>query len=277
MPELPEVEIVRRGLELQIKNKTIKSVQVLYPKIIKTPSDIKQFQWMLEGETIQSIDRKGKYLIFHTDRLALISHLRMEGKYIFNEEHPTVFDKHTHVLFFFTDGSVLQYRDVRKFGTMDLLAKEEANEFPKLKKLGQEPICLEFSADRFIQEVQSRHAPIKQLLLNQEIVSGLGNIYADETLALSKIHPLRSGSSLSDEEITQIIASMKTVLEKAIEKGGSTIRSYESFYGKGSMQEHFRIYGRTGKPCMTCGTPIEKIRVGGRGTHFCPICQKNDL
>ncbi len=277
MPELPEVEIVRKALELQIVDKTIKSIDVFYPKIIRTPTDVQAFKWLLEGQTVQSVARKGKYLLLHMNQVTLVSHLRMEGKYIFSEDEGTIVDKHTHIVFHFTDGTLLQYKDVRKFGTMDAVPKGAEKELQALRKLGQEPIDPNFDVEMFSSLVKSKLAPIKQILLNQEIVSGLGNIYVDETLALSKLHPLRKGHSLTDEEIQRIIVSMKKVLVKAIQQGGSTIRSYESFYGKGSMQEHFTVYGRTGQPCQTCGMQIEKIKVGGRGTHFCPACQKEDF
>ncbi|GBF11791.1 DNA-formamidopyrimidine glycosylase [Tepidibacillus sp. HK-1] len=275
MPELPEVETVRRSLEMLIIGKTIKEVNVFYPKIIRIPGDIGEFKWILQGQTIEGIGRKGKYLLFYMNSVTMISHLRMEGKYIYHEEKMKEFDKHTHVVFTFTDGSILQYRDVRKFGTMDVVSKGKEIEFESLKKLGQEPIDPNFDPELFKQQLKTRSAPIKQSLLNQEIVSGLGNIYVDDSLALSKIHPLRTGNSLTDEEIDQLILAMKQVLLKAIEKGGSTIRTYESFYGRGSMQDHLIVYGRTGQPCYQCGTLIEKIKVGGRGTHFCPNCQKN--
>ncbi|TCS83563.1 DNA-formamidopyrimidine glycosylase [Tepidibacillus fermentans] len=274
MPELPEVETVRRGLELVIVGKKIKDIQVYYPKIIRSPQDTEQFKFLLIGQVIQSIGRRGKYLLFHLTDDTLVSHLRMEGKYIYTENPNEPYDKHTHVIFSFTDGSQLRYRDVRKFGTMDVVKRDGETELEGIKKLGQEPIDPEFNLERFKKQVKQRMAPIKQILLNQEIISGLGNIYVDDSLALSKIHPLRSGKSLTDDEIANLIMSMKQVLEKAIEKGGSTIRSFESFYGRGSMQDHLIVYGRTGKPCIVCGTPIEKIRVAGRGTHFCPHCQK---
>jgi len=273
MPELPEVETVRRALEELVVGKQIASIDITYSKIIRTPADIEQFKLLLQGQTIQSIDRKGKYLIFHFDDVALVSHLRMEGKYLFSRTRPEAYDKHTHIVFNFSDNSVLQYRDVRKFGTMDLVAKGEEKNLQSLIKLGQEPIDPNFNSDLFKKQVKARTAPIKNIILNQEIVSGLGNIYVDDSLALSKIHPLTKGDLLTDDELNRLIEAMKSVLTKAIEKGGSTIRSYESIYGKGSMQDHLVVYGRTGKPCLECGTPIEKIKVGGRGTHFCPACQ----
>lgn len=275
MPELPEVETVIRTLEHYVINKTIENIDIFYSKIIRSPLDTKEFKLLLEGQTIRSLSRKGKYLLFYMNTHTLVSHLRMEGKYIYSSEQQKKYDKHTHIVFNFKDGSSLQYRDVRKFGTMDVMPIGKELEFNALKKLGQEPIDDEFNIEQFKKQIKSRTAPIKQLLLNQEIVSGLGNIYVDDSLALSKIHPLRPGNLLKNKEINLLVKTMKEVLLKAIEKGGSSIKSFESIYGRGSMQDHLIVYGRTGKPCYICGTPIEKIKVGGRGTHFCPNCQKN--
>jgi len=274
MPELPEVETVKRGLEMVLIGKKIKDIQIFYPRIIRTPQDIEQFKFLLIGQMIESMGRKGKYLLFHLTNYTLVSHLRMEGKYNYTKDPNEPFDQHTHILFTFTDGTQLRYRDVRKFGTMDVVPNEKVMELEAIRKLGQEPIDPEFDQIQFRKQVQQRTAPIKQILLNQEIVSGLGNIYVDDSLALSKIHPQRTGKSLTNKEINTLIAAMKSVLEKAIEKGGSTIRTFETFYGRGSMQEHLIVYGRTEQPCIFCGTPIEKIRVAGRGTHFCSKCQK---
>ncbi len=273
MPELPEVETVRRSLELVVIGKQIKETEVFYSRIIRTPVDIDEFKLLLQGQTIQSIGRRGKYLLFYFKDVVLISHLRMEGKYLFQETEEPI-DKHTHVIFHFTDGSRLLYRDVRKFGTMDLVPLGLEDDFMGIRKLGQEPISPEFEKEKFVAIVQKKNSPIKQILLDQEIVSGLGNIYVDDSLALARIHPLRAGNSLTKEELFKLINAMKEVLEKAIEKGGSTIRTFESFYGKGSMQDHLIVYGRQGQPCYFCGSIIAKIKVAGRGTHFCPICQR---
>lgn len=274
MPELPEVETVRRTLEKLIIGKKIKEIDIYYPKIIRTPNDIGEFRLLLKGETIQTIGRRGKYLLFYLKNLVLISHLRMEGKYQFNENSESEIDKHTHIVLRFEDGTSLSYRDVRKFGTMDLITIEQLNSFHALNKLGQEPLDLNFDLEQLKKELQSRKAPVKQLLLNQEIISGLGNIYVDDSLAYSKINPATPGSSLTDKEIAELIEAIKAVLNKAIENGGSTIRSFESLHGKGSMQDYLIVYGREGKPCIFCGTPIKKVKLAGRGTHFCPECQK---
>lgn len=274
MPELPEVETVRRALDRLLKGKIVKDIDIYYPGIIRTPNDTQLFKLSLIGETINKVDRRGKYLLFAFDTITLISHLRMEGKYLFKNEEILIKDKHVHVVFTFTDSSQLQYKDVRKFGTMDIVEKGQEEIFPSIKKLGQEPIDLNFDIKLFKAQVNSKKTPIKSVLLNQEIVSGLGNIYADEVLAISKINPLRTGNTITAVEISKIFESMKVVLNEAIKRGGSTVRTYESVNGKGSMQNYLIVYGRTGEACKYCGKPIEKIKVAGRGTHYCPNCQR---
>ncbi len=276
MPELPEVEIVRTILSEQIIGKTIDDIKITYPKIIRTPADSEQFKLLLKGKQLDAINRRGKYLLFVFDDITLVSHLRMEGKYLYFDEQASLepVNKHTHVIFSFTDGTELHYQDVRKFGTMDLVWNHDLADFPALTKLGQEPIAEDFDGKDFAERLQGRSCTIKQALLNQEIVSGLGNIYVDDSLAKSGISPLKPAKDLTAAEINRLIPAMREVLEEAIRYGGSTIKSFETIYGKGSMQDHLLVYGQTGKPCFRCGTPIEKIRLAGRGTHYCPSCQK---
>lgn len=276
MPELPEVEIVKNTLKELVVGKTIRDIDIIYPKIIRTPSDTNKFVLLLVGKELVTIDRKGKYLLFIFDDITLVSHLRMEGKYLYKtkSESKQAYDKHTHIVFTYTDGSQLRYHDVRKFGTIDLVWNYDLINFPALVNLGQEPINQNFNIDEFSEKLSRRGASIKQVLLNQEVVSGLGNIYVDDSLAKSMINPCKPANALSKQEIERLAEAMREVLHKAIEYGGSTIKSFETIYGKGSMQEHLIVYGRTGEPCFRCGTAIEKIRVAGRGTHFCPNCQK---
>ena len=276
MPELPEVEIVRTILSEQIIGKTIDDIKITYPKIIRTPADSEQFKLLLIGKRLDAINRRGKYLLFVFDDITLVSHLRMEGKYLYLDQEASLnlVNKHTHVIFSFTDGTELHYQDVRKFGTMDLVWNQELANFPALAKLGQEPIAEDFDAEDFAKRLQGRSCTIKQALLNQEIVSGLGNIYVDDSLAKSGISPLKPARDLTAAEIQRLVPTMREILEEAIRYGGSTIKSFETIYGKGSMQDHLLVYGQTGKPCFRCGTPIEKIKLAGRGTHYCPSCQR---
>lgn len=274
MPELPEVETVKRTLEALILSKQIERVEVFWPKIIKYPNEVVQFQDALKGQTFLDMGRRGKFLIFYSDDFALISHLRMEGKYgLFAGSEPV--DKHTHVIFYFTDGTELRYKDVRKFGTMHLFLKgTEFDQLP-LSQLGPEPFSTEFTVDYLAEKLAGSNRKIKVLLLDQTIVVGLGNIYVDEALFRARIHPERLASSLSSEEITVLHKEIVATLSEAVAKGGSTVRSYVNSQGQiGMFQLELLVYGKKQEPCVNCGTELQKIVVGGRGTHFCPICQK---
>lgn len=273
MPELPEVETVRRTLEQLVIGKTIKEVEIYWPKIIKAPEPVEQFSDALIGQTIHEIGRRGKFLIFQLDDYSLVSHLRMEGKYaVYPESEPR--DKHTHVVFTFTDDYQLRYRDVRKFGTMHLFKKgEEVFKMPLLH-LGPEPLSDEFTIADLSMKLAKTNRKIKSVLLDQTVVVGIGNIYVDESLFRAGIHPERMASSLTLDEITRIHGEVKLTLAEAVEKGGSTIRSYVNSQGQiGMFQLELFVYGRKGEPCKRCGTPLEKLVVGGRGTHICPVCQ----
>jgi formamidopyrimidine-DNA glycosylase len=276
MPELPEVETVRRTLEQLVLGKEIKEVAVFWPKIIKKPEPVEQFQDALVGQTIRGIGRRGKFLIFTLDDYAMVSHLRMEGKYgVYPEEEP--YDKHTHVIFSFTDGSQLRYRDVRKFGTMHLFTKGQELESLPLLNLGPEPLSSDFTVKYLREKLAKTSRKIKPVLLDQNIVVGIGNIYVDESLFRAGIHPERMASALTASEIEKLHQEIVATLSEAVEKGGSTIRSYVNSQGQiGMFQLELLVYGRKGEECKKCGTPIEKLVVGGRGTHICPSCQVLD-
>lgn len=273
MPELPEVETVRRTLEQLVVGKEIQEVSVFWPKIIKAPEPVEQFQDALRGQTIQHIGRRGKFLLFTLDDYTMVSHLRMEGKYgVHPREDP--YDKHTHVIFTFTDGSELRYRDVRKFGTMHLFIKGEEMQQMPLLHLGPEPLSDEFTVEGLSGKLAKTSRKIKPVLLDQTVVVGIGNIYVDEALFRSGIHPERKASSLTREEILILHAEIIATLREAVEKGGSTIRSYVNSQGQiGMFQLELNVYGRKGEDCKVCGTPLEKLVVAGRGTHICPSCQ----
>lgn len=275
MPELPEVETIKKTLEHLTIGKQIEDVTVYWPKIIKKPVEHEQFIDALKGQTIEAVGRRGKFLIFYLTDLALVSHLRMEGKYgLFPVDKEM--DKHTHVLFTFTDGTQLRYKDVRKFGTMHLFLKgEELTSLP-LSQLGPEPLSDEFTTEYMMQSLAKTSRNIKAVLLDQTLVVGVGNIYVDESLFRAKIHPQRVASSLTEKEIERIVSEVKATLAEAIEQGGSTIRTYINTQGQiGMFQQQLLVYGRNGEPCKECGNEIEKMKVAGRGTHICPSCQKN--
>lgn len=274
MPELPEVETVRRTLNLLIVGKQIERVTVNLPRILQKPDDPLLFAAELEGRTFQSVERRGKFLRLVLDGLVLVSHLRMEGRYgLYDKEEPQ--ELHTHVIFHFTDGTELRYKDVRQFGTMHLFSPGEELQAPPLNKLGVEPLDERFTLDAFRRALGNRSTKIKPLLLNQEVVVGLGNIYVDEALHSAGIHPETPWNELKRKEQENLHAAIVETLSSAVEAGGSSIKSYVNGQGEmGLFQHSLKAYGRTGEPCRNCGTPIEKSVVGGRGTHVCPKCQK---
>ncbi|RYL94617.1 DNA-formamidopyrimidine glycosylase [Sporolactobacillus sp. Y61] len=274
MPELPEVETVKRTLNQLVIGKTVKSVEVRWKKIIRRPEDTDAFCRLLRGQTIHHVGRRGKFLLIYFDRYVLISHLRMEGRYRLDPESEPV-DQYTHVIFHFTDRTALRYRDVRKFGTMHLFKKgEEWNQLP-LNKLGPEPFSPSFTADTLAAACRKTSRPVKPFLLDQSIVVGLGNIYVDEALFRAGIHPLSPASFLTKRDISRLFRAIVGTLKAAIKMGGTSIRTFVNSRGEmGFFQQKLQVYGRAGEPCLNCGTLIEKIKVDGRGTHFCPSCQR---
>lgn len=274
LPELPEVETVRRTLEALVVNKKIKKVSVTWPKMIKHPLEIAQFQDALLEQVIEGVGRRGKFLIIYTTDLSLVSHLRMEGRYgLYNPKEPV--DKHTHVIFHFEDGTELRYRDVRKFGTMHLFKKGEEFKSKPLAGLGPEPLSEEFTMEGLAERLAKTTRSIKTALLDQRVLVGLGNIYVDEALFKSRIHPERAANTLSMKEVKILHREITTTLAQAVEKGGSTVRSYVNSQGQiGMFQLELYVYGRRGENCKLCENPLERIVVGGRGTVFCPNCQE---
>ncbi|MFD0698677.1 DNA-formamidopyrimidine glycosylase [Paenibacillus sp. GCM10027628] len=273
MPELPEVETVKRTLNMLVTGKTIEYVQVKLPRIIQKPDDIHLFEVLLQGQTIRTIERRGKFLRFVLDDYVMVSHLRMEGRYgLYQGDDPV--ERHTHVLFRFTDGTELRYKDVRQFGTMHLFPKGDELTQPPLHKLGLEPLDEAFTFEAFKERIAKRSTKIKPLLLNQEYIVGIGNIYVDESLFLSGIHPEREASSLTRKELEALHEAIVRTLRGAVEVGGSSIKSFVNGQGEiGLFQHQFNIYGRQSESCKKCGSQIYKTVVGGRGTHICPVCQ----
>lgn len=273
MPELPEVETVRRTLEQLVNGRTIERVTVRLPRIIQR-IEPEVFCLELQGQTIHEIGRRGKFLRFVLDDWTMVSHLRMEGRYgLFDADEE--WEPHTHVGFRFADGKELRYRDVRQFGTMELFRKGEEWHKPPLAKLGMEPLEPDFTAKALKDKLARSTAKIKPLLLDQTKVAGIGNIYADEALFRARIHPERTADSLTGPEWKRLHAAIVDTLREAVEAGGSSIKSYVNGQGEmGMFQQQLNAYGRKGEPCPRCNRPIEKSTVGGRGTHFCPRCQK---
>ncbi len=272
MPEIAEVETVRRVLKKQILNKRIKEVKVLYKGIVE--DDVKKFVTSLKGESFKDIDRVGKWLIFFTEKYALLSHLRMEGKY-FIKNSEEEYAKHEHVIFTFEDNTDLRYHDTRKFGRMHLVKKEEAYNTEAISKLGLEVGSSKLTAKYLKEKLTNKKLPIKTLLLDQSIISGLGNIYVNEVLFASLINPLKKGEDITLEECERIVKMASQIIKKAIDSGGTTIKSYTSSLGvRGSYQKYLKVHKKEGEPCVICGNPIKNIKVGGRSTYYCATCQK---
>ncbi|MBG9988978.1 DNA-formamidopyrimidine glycosylase [Aerococcaceae bacterium DSM 111176] len=279
MPELPEVESARVGLHQVTKNKLIHDIEIYWPNLIATELSVDEWHNTLINQTIHQVSRRGKYLVFELDTHVLVSHLRMEGKYFYypSEDIPEEKAKHTHVIFKFKDETELHYHDVRKFGRFELVQYADVDQFFQEKKLGPEPTGEEFDLDAFSVALSKKSRVIKTVLLSQELVVGLGNIYVDEVLFDSGIYPERLANSLTESEVTTLRENIIRTIEQATELGGSTIRTYKNTLGEsGRYQNYIQVYGKEGQPCPNCGTTIEKIKVHGRGTHFCPFCQPKE-
>ncbi len=272
MPEIAEVETVRNTLKMRILNKKIVNVNIIYPNIIESDKD--EFKKVLIGNEFVDILRKGKWLIFELHNHYLLSHLRMEGKYFIKDSSEEIV-KHEHIIISFNDNTDLRYHDTRKFGRMKLIKKEDLASTKEIQKQGLEPMDKELTKEYLHEKFMGKRGPIKTTLLDQEIISGLGNIYADEVLFASNIHPLRDTSSITIHECQKIIDSSKKIIEKAIEMGGTTIKSYTSSLGViGHYQDYLKVHKKEGQSCPICGTIIKRIKVGGRSTYYCEKCQK---
>ncbi len=273
MPELPEVETVKEALKRKILNKKIMNVKIHYSKIIEYPTN-DEFIKNLIGETINDIKRRGKWLMFELNNYYLLSHLRMEGKYNYKSSSDEL-GKHEHVEFIFDDDTSLRYQDTRKFGRMYLYKKEEAESKAPLNELGLEPWDDRLNS-KYLKEIyKNKKKEIKSVLLDQSIITGIGNIYADEILFLSKVNPYKKACELKEKELNSIIENTKKVLEAAIKEGGTTIKSYTSEEGvHGRFQQSLYVHQRKDEECKICGTKITKVVIGGRGTYYCKKCQK---
>ncbi len=269
MPELPEVETVKNTLKKQVLNKKIILSNIYWDNIIAFPKP-EQFKEKIENQRINNILRRGKWLMFELDDYFLLSHLRMEGKYFIRNKGDER-NKHEHVTFLFDDNTELRYHDTRKFGKMYLINKNEVYDVKPLKDLGKEPWDETLTKEYLKEKLNKK--PIKTQLLDQSIIVGIGNIYVDEILFQSNLHPETEGDKLKDKDLENIIKYTKTTLEKAIELGGTTVKSYTSAEGvHGRFQNKLLVH--TKEICPNCNTKIEKITVGGRGTYYCPKCQK---
>jgi len=277
MPELPEVETISRALSQgneqvePIIGQIINSAQVLWERTIAIPS-ARSFKRRIKGQKVLSVGRRGKFIIITLERDTLLIHLRMSGDLRveagFDDKGKKLkLKKHDHLVLELEHGLRLVFNDPRKFGRVWLLSNPQEI----LGKLGPEPLDPDLSAEEFYTRLHSRQRQLKPLLMDQSFLAGLGNIYTDEALYLAKLHPLTISNSLAAQQAANLLQAIRKVLKEGISHNGT---SFDWVYRGGEFQDHLRVYGRTGEPCLQCGTPIQRIIVRQRGTHICPQCQR---
>lgn len=290
MPELPEVETIKRGLETAIVHQRITAVEALWSKSFDVPSEL--IAQAVIGARVKAVRRRAKVLMWDLDDgFSLMFHLKMTGQLVLTADGATLFagghptesmlgerlpDRSTRVIFTFESGENVYFNDQRKFGWIKLVPTEEVEQDPLVARLGPEPLSDDFTTEGLKAELAAhKGAPIKAVILDQSTVSGVGNIYADESLHMAKVHPARLAGSLSEAEAVRLHQAIKTIIGLGVEHGGTSFSHFVNVMrGKGDYLQHARVFRREGQPCIVCGTIIEKTRVAGRGTHFCPVCQK---
>ncbi len=273
MPELPEVETVRRQLESALRGSRIVGVEVLLHRLVRYPS-CPAYRRGLKGKTVMAVGRRGKYLLLHLDGgRVLVFHLGMTGSLRFNapgEPRP----RHTHLVFRLEDGRELLYVDPRTFGETALLREGDHRPLPGLNRLGPEPLEEAFTPQELRRALRGK-CRVKAALLDQSRLAGMGNIYADEALHRAGIHPLRRVDGLSPPEVERLHRAIREVLREAVDRGGSSVSDYVDTRGeRGGFQDSHRVYRRAGEPCPRCGETIAREKVAGRSTYFCPRCQR---
>ena len=286
MPELPEIEIVKRSLFKKINGAKIVNVKINNKNLRYKITD--ELPKKLINEKILKISRRSKYLIFHFKNKLLLAHLGMSGKFLIIKSKDKkmfktsfyydldILAKHNHIHFILNNGLELIYNDVRRFGFFKLFENIKLKEITYLKKLGPEPFSVLFCIKYVQKFIKNRKKNIKSLLMDQTFVSGLGNIYVNEALFLSKIHPLRQCSNLERKSIKNLIYNIRKVLKIAINQGGSSIRDFKNVYGKsGNFQQFFNVYGQENKDCsrISCKGKIKKISISNRSSFYCNVCQ----
>lgn len=273
MPELPEVETVRKTLDPLLTNHKIVDVRIFLNKIIKS-SDVLTFKAKIIGQTIHKIERKAKLLIFVLDDDVLLSHLRMEGKYYYQKQLDPIDWKHVLLVIDLDNGYQLRYHDTRRFGTFHLQNQKEYQSLKPYTNIGPEPWDSLVTIEYLQQKWKNKKQPVKTALLDQTIISGLGNIYVNEVLFAAKIHPETPVNKLNNQELKAIIDNAIKILTLSIELGGSTIATYTSSLGvKGTFQDYLKVHSRENEPCFTCKNIIQKSKINNRGTYFCSHCQ----
>ena len=291
MPELPEVETIVRGLKTKVLRRTFVDVWTDFPKIVKKPADFYQFEKEIKNKKIQKIWRRGKNIIFNlSDGLSLLIHQKLtghllygnwnmkQGKWLAEEkgwlEDPV--NRFIHLMFWLDNGRMLALSDLRKFAKVELWDKEELRTSEEIKSFGPEPLEKDFTFGKFKNILIKQRGKIKQVLMNQKVIAGIGNIYSDEILWESKIHPFREINGLNVGEIRKIYEAIKKILNRAIKLKGDSMSDYRLITGeKGGYQKFQTVYRQEGKPCKRLdGGVIKRVKIGGRSAHFCPVCQK---
>jgi formamidopyrimidine-DNA glycosylase len=270
MPELPEVETVVHGLRAPLAERTITGVSYDYAGGLVTP-DGPIFSARIAGQPVRGVERRGKYILIRLDPDTLIIHLKMTGRlYVVPDAAAQHADRWVHFTFQLDNARQLRFSDARKFGRVYLVADPAVI----TGALGPEPLSDEFTLDLFGARLARRGGLLKPLLLNQGFIAGVGNIYADEALFASQLHPLRRAATLSAAEMARLYTAIRQVLQDGVAREGASVNWYRKPDGsKGSAQDGLQVYGREGQPCPRCGAPIRRIVVGQRGTHLCPTCQ----
>jgi formamidopyrimidine-DNA glycosylase len=275
MPELPEVETVRTALEPVLVGRTFERVEIADPRLTR-PHDPAEVAAELTGERVEAVERRGKYLVvrFESGRVLLI-HLRMTGNVLYVPGGALADDPHRRAVVTLDNGSdVVIYRDVRRFGTWLLVEPGELDAY-LAERLGAEPLERAFTTTGLATRLANRRAPVKAVLLDQRTLAGLGNIYVDEALWRAQIHPLTPANEVPPDALRALRRGIRAALRAGIARQGATLRDYRRPDGaRGRMQDEFNAYGREGEPCPRCGTPIEKVRIAGRGSWYCPSCQR---
>jgi len=301
MPELPEVQTVVDDLNKKIRGRRIVGVWFDWPKMLKDPLDqqrnkvahkhVAVFEKSIKGKKILEVKRRAKnILIYLSDGHMMLIHLKMTGHLLIGKwevdgkkvtplepreavEDP--YNQYIHVIFYLDDGRMIGFSDVRKFGKVLLGTCEQIENLPELKKLGPEPLDPSFKVDKFIKLISSERGKIKQVLLDQEVIAGIGNIYSDDILWKAKVHPLKPANKLSSGELKALWKAMREILQKAVKLRGTSYSDYRDTAGKEGYYADYRlVYQREDEPCRRCRTKIKRITVGGRSAHFCPYCQK---
>jgi formamidopyrimidine-DNA glycosylase len=276
MPELPEVEVVRKDLERDAVGKKIKDVQVKLTRIIRRHRNVKEFRDGLVGRKISKVDRRGKYILVHLDSGdVLVMHLGMSGR-IERATGRKAPEKHTHVIIKFQVGGELRFVDMRQFGELFVTTKDGLSGVKELAHIAIDPLEDSFTWQHFSELIGARGVKLKALLMDQKFISGLGNIYSDEVLFAAGLRHDRMSDSLSSQEVRRLYRSLQEVLQEAIRFRGTTLgdEAYVDLYGKpGEYQNELKVYGRRGEPCRRCRTPIQVVKYSGRNSYYCPQCQ----